>query len=144
MLSTGEAETIGQQRLEYIKGDQSQEQTSVGVGLFRVRKNILGDIINSSPVWVGYPANTRYQRTWRDKHGAGTGNEDGYREFANDNYSRVNAVYAGSNDGFLHAFRSGHYDANRKFDISDNDGHELFAYMPSSVLQRMHRKNCFW
>ena len=27
---------------------------------------------------------------------AGTGNEDGYREFANDNYSRVNAVYAGS------------------------------------------------
>lgn len=140
LLSTGEAETIGQQRLEYIKGDQSQEQTSVGVGLFRVRKNILGDIINSSPVWVGYPANTRYQRTWRDKHGAGTGNEDGYREFANDNYSRVNAVYTGSNDGFLHAFRSGHYDANRKFDISDNDGYELFAYMPSSVLQRMHRK----
>ena len=61
-----------------------------------LEKNILGDIINSSPVWVGYPANTRYQRTWRDKHGAGTGNEDGYREFANDNYSRVNAVYAGS------------------------------------------------
>ncbi|UOP00066.1 lectin-like domain-containing protein [Kingella potus] len=93
LLSAGEAETVGRQRLEYIKGDQSQEQTSVGVGLFRVRKNILGDIINSSPTWVGYPASTSYQRTWRDKRGTGTGNETGYREFANDNYGTASMRY---------------------------------------------------
>lgn len=140
LYSTGETETTGQQRLDYIKGDRSQEQVRVGVGKFRVRNSVLGDIINSSPVWVGYPSNMNYHRIWNDLRGNAVGDEKDYRDFADQNYGRVNAVYAGSNDGFLHAFRSGNYNSSRQFDTKNNDGQELFAFMPSSVLQRMHNK----
>jgi type IV pilus assembly protein PilY1 len=58
-------------------------------------------------------------------------------------------VYAGANDGFLHAFRAGSFDGNGVFcnstslptssstncaPLTPNDGREVLAYMPGSVL----------
>ena len=139
LKSPAETDAKAQQRLDYLKGDRSQEQTHAGHGLFRVRKSVLGDIINSSPAWVGYPS-AKYNRAWTDKRNNTTGPETGYATFKAANLNRTNVVYVGANDGFLHAFRSGHYTSENSFDKSDNDGHELFAYMPSSVLARIHNK----
>ena len=47
-------------------------------------------------------------------------------------------VYAGANDGLLHAFRSGSFDANGNFvsgGSTPNDGYEVLAYMPGALLQ---------
>lgn len=57
----------GKQRLAYLRGDRSNELTSAGVGLFRVRKSVLGDIINSSTAWVGPPNTYAGSGAWTDK-----------------------------------------------------------------------------
>ena len=136
-------DTIGQQRLAYLKGDRSQEAVSVGVGQFRPRKSVLGDIINSSPVWVGYPATQNYQKgEWKDARNPAAAMPErtgqSYQDYATANARRLNVVYAGSNDGFLHGFAAGSYSAPKQFDNTDNTGKEVFAYMPGSVLSRMH------
>ena len=142
-LKGSENDTIGQQRLAYLKGDRSQEAVSVGVGQFRPRKSVLGDIINSSPVWVGYPATQNYQKgEWKDARNPAAAMPErtgqSYQDYATANARRLNVVYAGSNDGFLHGFAAGSYSAPKQFDNTDNTGKEVFAYMPGSVLSRMH------
>jgi type IV pilus assembly protein PilY1 len=56
--------------------------------------------------------------------------------------SRLNVVYDGANDGFLHAFRAGFYNSSGNYVGNDattpNDGQEILAYMPSLVLQDIH------
>jgi type IV pilus assembly protein PilY1 len=61
--------------------------------------------------------------------------------------SRLNVVYTGANDGLLHGFRSGSYNANGTFcstsnncsgTVTPNDGQEVLAYMPGAVLQTIH------
>lgn len=138
-----EANTVGEDRLAYLKGDTSKEVQNGGI--FRPRrKGLLGDIVNSSPVWVGYPANKEYLFTsrWRDQRNIGAtmpeNNGQTYTSYAGLNQTRTNVVYAGSNDGFLHGFRSGHYNAAKQFQQANNDGHEVFAYMPAAVLSRIH------
>lgn len=142
-LKGSENDTIGQQRLAYLKGDRSQEAVSVGVGQFRPRKSVLGDIINSSPVWVGYPATQNYLKgEWKDARNPAAAMPErtgqSYQDYATANARRLNVVYAGSNDGFLHGFAAGSYSAPKQFDNTDNTGKEVFAYMPGSVLSRMH------
>ena len=136
-------DTLGQQRLAYLKGDRSQEAVNVGVGLFRPRKSVLGDIINSSPVWVGYPATQNYLKgEWKDARNPAAAMPErtgqSYQDYATANARRLNVVYAGSNDGFLHGFAAGSYSAPKQFDNTDNTGKEVFAYMPGAVLSRMH------
>lgn len=139
-----ESDSDGQQRLNFLKGDRSQEQVSAGVGLFRKRQGVLGDIINSSPTWVAYPNNDQYNRTWNNLRGGATPENNGqqtYAQFIADKQSRTNVVYAGSNDGFLHGFRSGSYSAANQYNQTDNDGREVLAYMPAAVLSRMYKPN---
>ncbi len=49
---------------------------------------------------------------------------------------RPNVVYAGSNDGMLHGFRTGAFDNTGNFSTSTtpNDGLEVLAYVPGSLL----------
>ena len=60
-------------RLDYLRGDRSNEQTPLAgfsttyQGVFRDRASVLGDIIDSSPTWVG-PPNAPYPITWVDKY----------------------------------------------------------------------------
>ncbi|MDO4693598.1 MAG: PilC/PilY family type IV pilus protein [Eikenella sp.] len=140
----GEAVGIAQQRLEYLKGDISQEQVNVGVGLFRARKSLLGDVINSGPTWVGAPANSKYQARWQNYRHAGDALPENqgqsYAAYMAEQQQRTNVVYAGANDGFLHGFRSGANKADGSFDLANNDGAEVLAYMPASVLARIINK----
>ncbi|MFT5503558.1 MAG: type IV pilus assembly protein PilY1 [Gammaproteobacteria bacterium] len=107
-----DSNTIGEARLDYIRGDRSNEGNGYS---FRDRVSLLGDLVNSGPVFVGKPV-----LSWPD---VAPFPEDGnaYSEFANgDAESRQKMVYVGANDGMLHAF-------------NDDTGEEELAYIPGMV-----------
>jgi type IV pilus assembly protein PilY1 len=137
-------------RLNYLRGDRSCEVNTAGVGLFRRRSSdILADIIDSSPEWVGPPIE-HYASTWNDRLYStainpenATGAET-YAQWISNVLTRMNVVYVGSNDGLMHGFRTGSYDVNGNFSdptgtgVGGNDGQEVLAYMPGAVLQTIH------
>lgn len=102
----------------YVTGTRTKEQSNSGI--FRTRTSVLGDIVNSTPVWVGTPSQS-YSDTFTDSlHPSETASESAYSTFKSAQANRAGIVYVGSNDGFLHAFK-------------DTNGYELFAYMPSTM-----------
>ncbi len=103
----------GQARLDYLRGDATNEYP-VGKQ-YRKRadgtiRNVLGDIVNSSPFYVAAPS-------------AGYSFGD-YRTFSNSYQNRRPMVYIGANDGMLHGFDA-------------NSGQEVFAYVPSAVFNKL-------
>ncbi len=118
-LGTTQSTAIGQDRLNYIRG-----QDIVG---FRSRSSYLGDIVNSAPEYVGQ-TNDLYPDDW---NGAVSEPEDAfpYSSYVTSNATRAGRVYVGSNDGMLHAFDASTGNAN--------SGSEVFAYVPSSVYGRL-------
>lgn len=84
---SGTADSKGQDRLNYLRGDSSLEGNP-----FRKRKTLLGDIINSGVAYSGAPSSS--------VSGAG------YSTFYTDNIARTTAVFVGANDGMLHAFNA--------------------------------------
>ncbi len=143
VLDAGDPAPINTNRLNYLRGDRSNELDSSGVGLYRARAQVLGDIIDSSPVWVGPPV-APYTAVWNDRiHTGATTPENGagaqtYPQFLNAVGTRMNVVYTGSNDGLLHGFRTGSYDASGNFVSTGNDGQEVLAYMPGAIVQTIH------
>ncbi len=99
--SASPADGLAQDRLKYIRGDRTKESS-----LFRFRKHLFGDIINSGVVYSGKPAANL--------------NAPGYAAFVTTNATRTPAVFVGANDGMLHA-------------LNATDGTELFGYIPSWV-----------
>jgi type IV pilus assembly protein PilY1 len=87
-LGTTAADGLGQDRLNYLRGDKSKEGSP-----FRKRTKLLGDIINSGVVYSGKPG-TDISST-------------SYASFASTNAARTAAVFVGANDGMLHAFNAG-------------------------------------
>jgi len=108
-LGGADLDAVGRARLDYLRGDRSNE----GAGyFFRERLSLLGDIVNSGPVFVGAPT-----INWPDVAPFPQG-PDAYSEFKNGPAKdRRKVVYVGANDGMLHAF-------------DDATGNELFAYVP--------------
>ena len=104
-------DTTAEARLNYLRGDRSQE----GSGLnFRPRQSLLGDIVNSGPVFVGDAT-----LNWPDHSPFPTTAGSRYSDFReNTAKNRTKMVYVGANDGMLHAF-------------SDTSGEEIFAFVPS-------------
>ncbi len=137
----GDTSTTAQYRLNYLRGDRSQEINTSGVGLYRARDSVLGDIVDSSPSWVG-PPSSPYTAAWKDRlyPSAAMPENNGsqtYLQFVAAAQTRQNVVYAGANDGFLHGFRAGSFDATGAFvanGTTPNDGQEILAYMPGTSL----------
>lgn len=103
-LQTSSSDTLGPARLDYLRGDTSQEQRNGGT--FRNRSHILGDIVDSAPLWVG-PPSAPYP-------------DASYQTFKTAEASRPAVVYVGANDGMLHAFDAA-------------SGFERFAFVPNGV-----------
>jgi type IV pilus assembly protein PilY1 len=132
-------------RLSYLRGSRANEVNSSGIGLYRPRSNILGDIVDSSPTWVG-PAISPYSATWADLlPSAASGDSmvensgtQSYSQYVAAEVNRLNVVYVGSNDGFLHGFEAGAVDSQGNLTTNNgttpNDGKEVIAYMPGSTL----------
>lgn len=139
----------GQNRLAYLTGDRSNEvpsKNATSTQIFRDRNSVLSDIIDSSPTWVG-PPSAPYSDTWGDKlyptqvmpENSSTGVK--YSAFVKNSGTRLNVVYDGANDGFMHGFRTGSYDSSGNYvsnTTTPNDGQEVLAYMPQAVLKSIH------
>ena len=120
--ATGAVDALGQDRVNYLRGERAQEENNGGS--FRNRKSLLGDIVHSSPLFVEAPLRL-YPATWNDNLGGSTP-ETSYDAFKTTHQNRTPVVYVGANDGFLHAFQA---------DDSAGAGTELLAYMPSKALE---------
>ena len=139
-LTSGDASATSD-RLSYLRGDRSKEIARGGS--FRTRAGVLGDMLDASPTWVG-PPSSPYEGPWADKltrASMGENSGQAYTAFRSQYGTRQNLVYAGANDGLLHAFRAGAYDASGAFapgTSKPNDGREALAYMPADVLAGIH------
>ncbi len=144
-------DSLGQNRLNYLRGVRSQEGSPIGSGPFRVRDSVLGDVIDSSPTWVGapaidYPTSTANPTgSWQDLVDTtapvpeAAGGAPTYGNFEAANATREDVVYDGANDGMLHGFRAGSYDTSGNFvsnGTTPNDGYEVLAYFPTEALQQ--------
>ncbi len=98
----------GRLRLEYLRGDKTYENKAFGS-----RKSLLGDIVNSSPVFVGQAG-----LSWPDVEPFPSTSGSRYSNFKQSTASRDKMVYVGANDGFLHVFK-------------ETNGKEVLAYAPN-------------
>ncbi len=109
-----------QDRLNFIRGDQSKETTGGDdQSKLRSRNSILGDFLSSQPVAVQTP---RYLEGLSNKL---EGN-DAYSQFMEEIKNRPSMVYVGGNDGMLHAF-------------DGNTGEEKFAFIPTAVFPKLSK-----
>lgn len=141
-LSASQLTVMDLPTLSYLRGDRTGEVTAKPAGTLRGRQGVLGDIQNSSPTWVGAP-NAPYLTAGSDLLSNTAVAEFGtaYSSYASSNATRANVVYAGANDGLLHGFRAGAYNAAGAFaptTAAPNDGSEAIAYMPSAVVSSIH------
>jgi type IV pilus assembly protein PilY1 len=139
---------VAKRIVAWVRGYDVQDVDSKGNPLWRrrlvdynndgtLRELRLGDIVDSTPVVAGTPSeafdllygDTSYG-TFRDK----------YRQ-------RRQVIYVGANDGMLHAFNAGFYDArNQRIQLSPTDGTavtqyplggEIWAYVPGNLLPHL-------
>lgn len=119
---TGVVDTHGEDRLDYLRGDASKEVKNTG-GIFRNRSSLLGDIINSAPVFVGTP-NLGYSDILEASV------VETYSQFKTRvtvTTPRANMIYVGSNDGMLHGFDA-------------SNGSEKLAYIPYAVTPNLTKQ----
>ncbi|NOX10047.1 MAG: hypothetical protein GXP22_11305 [Gammaproteobacteria bacterium] len=108
-----DSNVIGEARLDFIRGDRSNEGSGLG---FRMRSSRLGDIIHSAPVFVGEP-----EVNWPDDSPFPSSSGGQYSDFKTTYATRAGVIYVGANDGMLHGFRS-------------DTGQEVLAYIPSNMF----------
>lgn len=103
----------GSNVIKYLRGQNTYEDESNNASrLFRDREHVLGDLVNSMPVYVKAPP---FVYT-----------DAGYDDFKKAQASRSPTVYVSGNDGMLHAFNGA-------------DGTERWAYIPTVVIPDLYR-----
>ena len=127
---TPTTETVGQNRLAFIRGDRSLERTDEAPNNpFRQRGSRLGDIANSDPQYI-YKPNFGYSQL-PESAGFTSAIKSAYTTFRSlSSYqNRPPLVVVGANDGMLHGF-----DAS----LGSAGGRELFAYVPNDLIDELH------
>jgi type IV pilus assembly protein PilY1 len=109
-LSANLLDPSGSDALSFLRGVQSFSASNGGQ--YRPRAQVLGDIVDSAPLYVG--------------GASGNFTSTSYASFANSVATRPAVVYVGANDGMLHAF-------------SSLTGAEMFAYVPSGVYSNLEK-----
>jgi len=127
-MTDGTAGTVDQRTpaaganlVNFLRGQRGKEgfEANDVNKLYRARDHVLGDFVGSQPVYVKGPF-ANYA-------------DAGYDAFKSANASRTPMVYAGANDGMLHAFFAG-------TSVTDpNGGKEAWAIIPSSVLPNLYK-----
>ncbi len=128
--------TLVETRVDYLRGDTSDEGTDFDNGEMRERAPLstvngittggkLGDIVHSSPVFVGGPP---FVNRIGGAFPSGVGNT--YAEFRVATQNREQLVYVGANDGMLHSFYVNDT-------ASADPGDERFAYIPDVLLDKV-------
>jgi type IV pilus assembly protein PilY1 len=112
-LDSSQRANMAEKLVGYVRGHSAYEDRGSNLAsnrLFRYREKTLGDITDSTAVYVGAP-NFNYL-------------ESSYGLFKTAQSGRKKSVYVGANDGMLHAFNA-------------DDGTERWAYIPSMVLPNL-------
>ena len=114
--------------INYLLGDNALEGTSATQ--YRARESRLGDIVNSTPVFISEPQLAWPEFAVNDKFGA---SGDDYSTFkAGAAASRTPVIYVGANDGMLHGFNA---------EVTGTDGgKELMAYIPGIISSNLDHK----
>lgn len=121
----GGTDTLGSDRLDFLRGDRSNELQQGGD--FRDRESALGDIVASTPAYVGDPG---FEFADDLEDDPATYPSRTYRAFRtainalNSGAGRTPVLYAGGNDGMLHGFNA-------------NTGEEVLAYVPNAVYPHL-------
>jgi len=113
----------GSSLVNYLRGQNGFDERSDNVvvvsptvtndnRLYRQRAAVLGDIVESDPVFVGAP---RFGYV-----------DPGYNAYKTASAGRARTVYVGANDGMLHAFNA-------------DTGAERWAYVPTAVLPNLYK-----
>jgi type IV pilus assembly protein PilY1 len=127
--ASGEADD----KINYLRGDQSKEQTKGGT--YRNRTALLGDIVDSQPIFVGSPNAKLYD---------GKSFGDTYKTFATTTSveDRLPMLYVAANDGMVHGFKAGGDECEESDDPAEKNtadnpclGREMFAYLPKAVIK---------
>ncbi len=118
--------------LNYLRGDTTHELGSLASGssrAYRTRNKLLGDIVDAKLVVVGKPSFPYSDTT-----------NPGYGSFKATWNTRRTVVYAGANDGMLHAINGATATTPTTttsgvvLESDANAGSEMFAYVPSQVF----------
>ena len=123
----------GQARLNWLRGNRTQEQSASPAGPLRTRGSVLGDVVDSSPTWIG-PPSINYSTAITDTLYGTAGVESSHADFISNLQTRQNVVYVGANDGLMHGFRAGSMNSDGTYNSANNDGQEVLGYMPAGVL----------
>lgn len=126
---SGVSDTEGEARVNYVRGDRTQERTSTAdtTHPYRQRGSRLGDIVNSDPQYIAkqdYGYNLLRTTAW----GSAGSRYLTYR--ASTAYqNRTPLIVVGANDGMLHGFNASAGTAG---------GTELFAYVPRTTAANLY------
>ncbi|WP_424683828.1 pilus assembly protein [Frateuria sp. YIM B11624] len=140
---------VAKRIVAWIRGYELTDKDTKGTALWRqrtvdynndgtLRVLRLGDIVDSTPVVVGTPSEA-FDLLYGDTS---------YGTFRDHYRSRRQVVYVGANDGMLHAFNGGFYNAKeQKLQLTPTDtslsvtadplGGELWAYVPGNLLPHL-------
>ncbi len=102
------ADATAMARMDFLRGNRTQEHDAGPDGIFRNRSSRHGDIVNSKLWYLDGKPGSGYTR-------------DGYPAFRSNNASRASMLYAGANDGMLHGFDAA-------------TGEEKIAYVPEGLV----------
>ena len=132
-----DTETLADALVDYLYGHDVFDADRDGDAV-ELREAVLGDVFHSNPLVVGSPP-------------PGLRNEEGYGPigqsgtFLERYRDRPRRLYAGANDGMLHAIEAGDFNPgdnpatpeleNDYYDLGS--GNEHFAYIPSFLLDRL-------
>ncbi|MRR49476.1 MAG: hypothetical protein EG825_00950, partial [Rhodocyclaceae bacterium] len=136
MTATQKTLAQGENLVNFLRGQRGMEGGGVAGAtanqVFRPRTGVLGDIINSQPVYLAPP---RADFT-----------DDGYALFKAKTgiVHRPTTLFAGANDGMLHAFHVADYNNTTTpygyTPLTDTQGgQEIWAFIPSLMLPKMYR-----
>ena len=129
----------GADLVNYIRGSDSVAgvRSRTVITNHSVQRQVwrLGDIIHSSPVVVGRPDDD-YDIRYRDQS---------FATYRKQYLDRRQVIYVGANDGMIHAFNAGFYEAgSAAFTTSGGNseteyalGAELWAYVPRNLLPHL-------
>lgn len=112
LLAGNDGDEMGQSRLNWVRG--------ADVTGLRDREKLLGDIVNSSPVFAGRKRYNFHLLT------DALGGSSYLNYITTKKQNRTEAVYVGANDGMLHAFNA-------------ENGAEMFAYVPSGIYETLRK-----
>jgi type IV pilus assembly protein PilY1 len=108
LVSGADTATVGENRLNWVRGDKTKEVGAATPGPFRTRSSRLGDIVTSNIWYTGKPSG---------------GYSGTYSTFRTDYSARPAMIYVGANDGMLHGFDAA-------------TGAERLAYVPRGLLSK--------